>query len=142
MGQAEVLIAGLLIRLVGRELGSHASRTEAGVLNTLDRGPRRVTELAELEGLAQPTMTQLLQKLERQGWVTRERRPEDGRFVIVSITQTGRVALEEFVQGAHDILGPHLESMSDRELAALETATDAVELLVDSLQIGPIETGD
>jgi len=85
--------AGLLIRLVGRELGSHASRTEAGVLNTLDRGPRRVTELAELEGLAQPTMTQLLQKLERQGWVTRERRPEDGRFVIVSITQTGRVAL-------------------------------------------------
>jgi len=32
--------------------------------------------------------------------------------------------------------------MSDRELAALETATDAVELLVDSLQIGPIETGD
>jgi hypothetical protein len=44
---------------------SSVSRTDGGVLNTLTGGPRRITELAELEGLAQPTMTLIVQRLEQ-----------------------------------------------------------------------------
>ncbi|HEY2437683.1 MAG TPA: hypothetical protein VGH93_10915, partial [Solirubrobacteraceae bacterium] len=49
--------AALLTRLAIRQVGANLSRAEAGVLRTLSSGPRRITELAELEGLAQPSVT-------------------------------------------------------------------------------------
>ncbi|HJY67071.1 MAG TPA: hypothetical protein VJ254_10120, partial [Streptosporangiaceae bacterium] len=49
--------AALLTRLLVRQLGGELSRTEIGLLKTLGGGSRRITELAELEGLAQPTVT-------------------------------------------------------------------------------------
>jgi len=39
--------AGLLARLLVRQLGGELSRTEVGLLNTLSGGPRRITELAD-----------------------------------------------------------------------------------------------
>src|SRR5436189_3989276 len=86
----------LLTRLLVRQVGPDISRTEAGVLRTLAGAPRRITELAELEGLAQPTMTLLVQRLEQHGWVRRERHADDGRVVLVSLTQEGRRTLEGF----------------------------------------------
>src|SRR3954467_4033848 len=91
-----LLHAGLLTRLLIRETGSQLSRTEAGLLFTLGRGPRRITELAELEGLAQPTVTQLVKRLEEQGWVKRDRPADDGRVVLLSLTRAGGRALDEF----------------------------------------------
>jgi hypothetical protein len=49
--------ATALSRLLAKQVNSELSRTEAIVLNTLRDDPRRITELAELEGLAQPTTT-------------------------------------------------------------------------------------
>ena len=70
--------------------GAHElSRTEVGVLSTLSEGPRRITELAQTEALAQPTVTQLVDKLEGRGLVSRARSDEDGRVVIVEITPAG-----------------------------------------------------
>jgi predicted transcriptional regulator len=46
----------------------------------LGSGPRRITELAELERLAQPTLTQLVQRLEQQGFVNRERKTTTGAW--------------------------------------------------------------
>ena len=44
--------AALLTRLLVKEVRGDLSRTEGGVLNTLSGASRRITELAELEGLA------------------------------------------------------------------------------------------
>ena len=67
--------------------GAHdISRTEAGVLSTLEDGPRRITELAATEALAQPTVTQLVDKLQGRGLVARGRADDDGRVVLVAIT--------------------------------------------------------
>src|SRR3954464_13984242 len=81
--------AAVLTRLLIRQVRPDVSRTEAGVLRTLTEAPRRITELAELEGLAQPTMTLLVQRLEQRGWIRRERHPDDGRVVLVSLTDAG-----------------------------------------------------
>src|SRR5258708_23261216 len=62
-----LLHAGALVRLLIKESGGEITRSEAGVLFTLSRGPRRITELAELEGLPQPTMTALVDKPQPQG---------------------------------------------------------------------------
>src|SRR6266568_1348561 len=77
--------AAILTRLVFRELGGDLSRTEVGLLRTVSEGPRRVTELAELEGLAQPTMTILIKQLEQQELVRRERQTDDCRVVLVHL---------------------------------------------------------
>src|ERR1700751_1431935 len=79
----------LLTRLLVRQLGGDLSRTEIGLLRTLAGGPRRITELAELEGLAQPTITILIRQLEAQGLVTRTRQAGDGRVVLVDLTESG-----------------------------------------------------
>src|ERR1700724_1254443 len=77
--------ASALSRLLAKQVSSELSRTEAIVLNTLRDGPRRITELAELEGLAQPTTTLLVKRLEKLGLVKRERQADDGRVVLVSL---------------------------------------------------------
>jgi DNA-binding MarR family transcriptional regulator len=111
-------------------------RSEAGVLGTLARGPRRITDLAELEGLAQPTMTLLVKRLEERGWVAREQDVADRRAVLVALTPTGEAALEAIRTGYRAVLQRHLDAMSSEEIGALTTATEALGHLIDALQRG------
>lgn len=126
--------AARLVRLLARGLDAELSRTEAGVLSTLASGPRRVTELAELEGLAQPTMTLLVKQLEERGLVRRGRDADDGRVVLVHVTDAGVAALEGFRDDVRAALRSHLEEMSDDELLGLATSADALQTLILALQ--------
>jgi DNA-binding MarR family transcriptional regulator len=66
------------------------SLTAAATLGTLDRtGPRRLTDLAMIEGVAQPSMTVLVTGLERAGLVERQPGPGDKRVVLVALTPAG-----------------------------------------------------
>jgi DNA-binding MarR family transcriptional regulator len=136
-----LLHAGTLVRLLVRESAVEITRSEAGVLFTLGRGPRRITELAELEGLAQPSMTALVKRLERQGCVQRERHAGDGRVVLLSLTRDGEAALEAFQAQIGAAVRADLDGMPDQEIAALEAATRALGGLVDVLQAPPPERG-
>jgi DNA-binding MarR family transcriptional regulator len=129
--------AALLTRLLTRQLQGDLSRTEAGILNTLEGGPRRVTDLAELEGLAQPTMTLLVKQLEGRGLVSRERYADDGRVVLVRVTDSGRAGLAAFRGEVQTALRSYLEEMSDDQVRALATTTDAFQALIALLQRGP-----
>jgi DNA-binding MarR family transcriptional regulator len=124
----------LLTRLLTSRLGGELSRTELGLLNTLSSGPQRVTDLAELERLAQPTLTQLVQRLEQQGFVSRERQPDDGRVVLVSLTEAGAAALEDFRSRASAALGAYLVELPDAEVGSLVAATETLGRLVAVLQ--------
>jgi DNA-binding MarR family transcriptional regulator len=128
--------ASRLTRLLLRRSPQRISRSEAGLLSSLSGGPRRITELADLEGHAQPTMTLLVKRLEQRGWVARRRDPADGRVVLVSLTDAGTVALEEVRAAYRTVLRDHLAAMSDEQIAALLTATEALEMLLSALQQG------
>jgi DNA-binding MarR family transcriptional regulator len=128
--------AALVTRLLVSRLGCRLSRTEIGLLNTLGDGPRRITELAALERLAQPTMTQLVKRLEREGLVARERQADDARVVLVRLTAAGTAALEQFRTSAGAALSAHLATVPDAEVEALATATETLARLVDHLQEG------
>jgi DNA-binding MarR family transcriptional regulator len=130
--------ASLLTRLLVSQLGGELSRTEAGLLSTLSSGPRRITELAALERLAQPTMTLLVQRLERQGLVSRERQADDGRVVLVNLTEAGTVELEDYRTQARAALGAYLTEMPDEQVEALAAATETLAQLIALLQRGPI----
>ena len=133
--------AALLTRLLLRQVDAELSRTELGLLRTLSEGPRRITELAELEGFAQPTMTILIKRLEHEGLVQRERRSDDGRVVLVDLTESGRVALEAYRERIREAIGEHLAEISDEQVEALATATETLAQLVDVLQQRPSRSG-
>ncbi|HXP36559.1 MAG TPA: MarR family transcriptional regulator [Solirubrobacteraceae bacterium] len=127
--------AALLVRLLVKQVPTgDVSRTEVEVLAVLGEGPRRITELAELEGLAQPTMTVLVRRLEERGWVSRAGHPDDGRVVLVAITARGRKAVEAFRAEFLAALRSDLEGLSARELAALSRATQSLGSFVEELQ--------
>lgn len=124
----------LLTRLLVAHLGGTWSRTEVSLLNTLSYGPRRITELAAFERLAQPTMTQLVKRLEQSGLVTRERQPDDARVVLVDLTETGRAAVEDLRAQASAALATCLAEMPDDQVEALAAATETLAQLVTLLQ--------
>jgi DNA-binding MarR family transcriptional regulator len=126
--------AALLCRQLVSQIGCELSRTEVGLLHTLSDGPRRITELAELERLAQPTMTLLVKRLEQQGLVNRERHADDGRVVLVTLTVAGTSALEDYRAQASAALGAHLAEMPDDQVEALAAATETLAHLVCHLQ--------
>ncbi len=123
----------LLTRLMIKEIGGGYSWTEAGLLRSLSEHPRRITELAELEGLAQPTTTLLIKRLEKQGLVRRERQADDQRVVLVSLTDAGSAALEHLRELSAAALLGHLDAMPDEQLNALTAATDALAHLITAL---------
>lgn len=84
--------------LTARFLSDRAdlSASAAFVLNRVCReGPIRLTVLAAKEGISQPSMTQLVQRLERQGLVARLADPDDGRAALIGITGHGQALLDD-----------------------------------------------
>jgi DNA-binding MarR family transcriptional regulator len=126
--------ASRLTRLLLRAGSRDLSRTEAGLLVTLLDGPRRITELAESEALAQPTVTQLVDKLERRDLVARARSAEDGRVVLVSISATGRAQLEATRAETRALMRATVEQLSDDELTGLAAASETLGRLIETLQ--------
>jgi DNA-binding MarR family transcriptional regulator len=127
--------SALLVRLLVKQVrNSEVSRTEGGVLVTLSDGPRRITELAELEGVAQPTMTLLVKRLEENGWVARGSLPGDGRVVVVSITESGNEVVSAFRGEFLTALRSDLQELSDEQLQELYAATETLGSFVEVLQ--------
>src|SRR5580700_11989256 len=85
-----ITVAEALYRLVStavQQQPREISLTSASTLATVDRtGPRRITDLAAIEGVAQPSMTALVNVLERAGLVERGQDPGDQRVVLVALT--------------------------------------------------------
>ena len=125
--------SALLLRLLSKEIGAGLTRTEAGLLRSLSDGPRRITDLAEREGLAQPTTTLLVKRLEEQRLVRRERQSDDQRVVLVWLTDEGAAAFEDYKLLAFAALRGHLDAMPDTQLKALTAATNAVGVLITTL---------
>ncbi|WP_043724156.1 MarR family winged helix-turn-helix transcriptional regulator [Kutzneria sp. 744] len=70
--------------------------TSLSVLSRLYRlGPTGPSALAAAENVQPQTMTRALATLVERGLVAREPHPTDGRQTVVSITDAGRVVLEE-----------------------------------------------
>jgi DNA-binding MarR family transcriptional regulator len=126
--------AGRLTRLLMRSGAHDLSRTEAGVLSTLTDGPRRITELAATETLAQPTVTQLVDKLERRKLVVRGRSGEDGRVVLVEISALGRERLEQLRAEIRANMREALADLPDAELTELAHASETLGGLLEKLQ--------
>jgi DNA-binding MarR family transcriptional regulator len=104
------------------------SLTAVATLSSLDRqGPQRLTTLAIAEGVSQPSMTQLVQRLEQRGLVARGSDPADGRVALVMVTDEGMAALaarrqrnaERIAELLGDLPEPDVQALADSLAAVL-----------------------
>jgi len=108
--------------LTARSLSDRAdlSASAAFAMNRVCReGPVRLTALAAKEGVSQPSMTQLIQRLERQGLVARLADPDDGRAALVGITEHGQAVLADRKRIRRERLTTLLETLTPEEQSAL-----------------------
>jgi DNA-binding MarR family transcriptional regulator len=111
------------------------SRTSTSVLALLrDRGPQRITALAVTERVAQPSMTALVARLERDGYVTRSADPADGRAALIELTDAGRDVLARLRSERAALLDEQLAGLGDDDRARLEAALPALDALIDNLK--------
>ncbi len=90
------------------------------VLNRVNReGPMRLTALAAAEDISQPAMTQLVQRMERQGLLERLSDPEDGRAALVAISEAGRELWDRRTEGRRERLANLLAELSAEDARAL-----------------------
>jgi DNA-binding MarR family transcriptional regulator len=119
-------------RAVGRVDRHDLSRTAASVLGTLrDRGPQRVTALAASEAVAQPSMTQLVGRLERAGLVERRHDPLDARAVLVAITTGGLERLLGIRAARAEAMEARLAALDPEDRAALAAAIPVLDKLIE-----------
>jgi DNA-binding MarR family transcriptional regulator len=128
--------AARLSRLAMRHVGVEITRSQASLLAAVAERPRRVTELAEYEGLPQPRVTMLVGELERRGWVKRTPDPVDRRAVTVAMTARGDAVLTQMRNDVITAVEASLTSMSPDQVRALLAATEAVEALINALEPG------
>lgn len=131
--------------LVVRHLsdGQRLSLTTSSVLARLDReGPVRLTALAAGAGVSQPAMTELIQRLGKQGLVTRVSDPADGRAALVGMADAGRTLLAELRQARYERLAGLLEALPVEDEAtlalAMRVALPIVQRLIQDATHGPL----
>jgi DNA-binding MarR family transcriptional regulator len=110
----------------------HLTLTQGSVLSELVlNGPRRMSTLAELEGVRQPSMTDLVRRLARLGLVTRAPDPEDRRAVLIAASDAGTRYVEELVLAREEFLRERLAALDPADRAAIEAALPALRRLID-----------
>lgn len=92
-------------------------------------GPLTLGGLASAEQVRPPTMTRLVSALEREGLVTREPDPADGRQVLLRATPAGRQLLEEGRTRRTASLARRLAALPPDELASLVKAAALLQRL-------------
>jgi DNA-binding MarR family transcriptional regulator len=121
-----------LWHILGRRGKRELSRTAASVLATLrDLGPRRITDLAEREAVAQPTVTTLVGRLERDGYVERRPDPDDARAVLVHLTAEGLTRLNEMRAAREALLQTRLDALTEPEREVLAAALPVLDKLME-----------
>jgi DNA-binding MarR family transcriptional regulator len=128
------LAVGLFVALgrITRAVRQEAPSSEVGpgglsVLVTLDQhGPQRLGALAEAVRVTAPSMTRIVNALERDGLVLREPDPADGRAQVVAMTATGRSLLGSGREIRLATLSRRLGQLAPEERKRLEAAVAAL----------------
>ncbi|MFE3654079.1 MarR family winged helix-turn-helix transcriptional regulator [Streptomyces sp. NPDC057579] len=126
---------GLLARRLRQlQAPGDLSLPERAALARLDRGgPATAAELARAEQITSQAMGSTLGVLEERGFVERRRDPDDGRRIIMSLTEAGVEVLRHKRDARAQQLAKALgERFTDAELATLTAAAPLIERLGDS----------
>jgi DNA-binding MarR family transcriptional regulator len=118
-----------------RSIPVQMSSTSVTTLSTLDLdGPLRITELAEREGVTQPGMSTVVNRLAASGYAERRADPNDGRVALVQITEAGRQVLDERHAARAEALTALIAELTAEHQRALADAVAALRALTQSTE--------
>nr|WP_314256570.1 MarR family transcriptional regulator [uncultured Devosia sp.] len=108
--------ARLLVRELDRQLSPLGlSPAHMPVLMALEAGDMTQKAIAEQASVEQATMTATLNRMERDGLVTRRPNPQDGRSMLVALTPLARAKLPEVAQAVNTINAHATEGLTQGE---------------------------
>jgi DNA-binding MarR family transcriptional regulator len=113
-----------LLRTIGQD--EQLSVAQVSTLNAVAERPRRVGELARLNGVRLPSATEQVARLEREGLVSRAKDPDELRAVVVSLTAKGRTVLAEVNARRDRLVGLRLAALDPAERRALAAALPVI----------------
>ena len=90
------------------------------------RQPASMTELTDVTFQDAPSMTRIVDRLVRMGWVRRTRAKSDRRVVLVEATQEGRSLIETIRDDLDQMNDLGFSTLSDAELTRIEELFDYV----------------
>ena len=93
----------------------------------------RVGELARLEGITQPSMSQAIKKLVDDNLITRHPSPEDARATELMITDKGRDILQKYRADSAAQIVPVLDTLDDDDIAVLKRASELLQHITEEL---------
>ncbi len=122
-----------LSRRLRLERDGDLTLTQLSVLGTIAReGALTIGELANHERVKPPSMTRTVTFLEEAGLVTRCTNDNDGRQVIVKLTDSALGVLADTRRRRDDWLREHLRDLSPADRALLEAAAPLLDRLAQS----------
>ena len=131
---------GIQLSLLNHHVGARLELKDVDLdcLDLIDRhGPLSPSALARRAGLHPATITGILDRLERSGWVARERDPEDRRAVLVRAPRKRNAELMRLYSGMSRSMNRILAGYDDGELELiadfLRRTTDAGKGATDEL---------
>ncbi len=93
-------------------------------------GPTKITSLSSVLGLTKPTVTHIVNELERRGYVRREFGKEDRRTVFVNVDPKG----EELFTAFENIQRVFIDSFSGMDEKTVEIIVSLINRLSDNIR--------
>ena len=139
--QLRAVTVGLIRRL--RSTASPGDLTwsqEAALLRLETGGPQTISQLARAEGTRSQSMGAIVASLEAQGLVDRAADSRDGRQSIITVSDAGRLALDDARAVKQDWLAERLTyEFNQHEQGILSQAVPLLQRIVDLTPEGPPE---
>jgi DNA-binding MarR family transcriptional regulator len=113
---------GIQLALLNHQISARLELKDVDLdcLNLIDRdGPLNPSVIVRRTGLHPATMTGILDRLERGGWIARDRDPSDRRAVIVRALRDRNPDLMRLYAGMNRSLNEILAGYDDTQLALL-----------------------
>jgi DNA-binding MarR family transcriptional regulator len=128
-----------LARILRYQDPSGLSATQTSTLATVaHRGPLTLGDLAAREHVTPPTITRVVDKLEREGLVLRVPDPRDGRVVMVSLTAAGEAWVAETRSRKTAWLAERLQDLPGADLRCLADSARILTHLTEAERLGPV----
>lgn len=108
-----------------------------GVLNRLwEKEGISQKEISEVTIKDQTTLTRILDKLERKGYLKRQNSPTDRRVFLIFLTDEGRELERKLVPIAYEVLDNALQGLSEQEKKQLKMLLNKIFMNVDRISQG------
>ena len=126
------LVLMRLARKLRQQAAGNVTPSMLSALSSIDSiGPLTLGELATVEQIQPPTMTQIVSRLEDTDYVVRQVDPSDRRVARVQVTPAGKKFLTKNRSRKDAYLAQGLRKLSPSEVETLERAIPILERLLE-----------